>query len=180
MILNWSEVVRMLTFLVFHFSSELSLVVERQKTDGKRHTHAKVKTSEPIGMCACGIWARALYVNYQQHCIERFRSILLSGIDGWSAFKSVVTPSHRSPRQITLYSMEMCQLLVCSEYWWSEVSLHIDETESWCHSEGTTTKHYWNHRTEVKSEQKNTDLQGPTEISTINCQCIRQMCETYR
>lgn len=48
---------------------------------------------------------------------------------------SVSSPNHTD-------SMEMCQLLVCSEYWWSEVSLHIDETESWCHSEGTTTKHY--------------------------------------
>lgn len=52
----------------------------------------------------------------QKQYIEWFRSILLSGIDGWSAFKSVVTPSHRTPRQITLYSVEMCQLLVHSEY----------------------------------------------------------------
>lgn len=30
--------------------------------------------------------------------------------------KSVVTPSHRSLRQITLYLVEMCQLLVRNEY----------------------------------------------------------------
>lgn len=49
-------------------------------------------------VCAGMIRASRIYVRGDMARIELFRSNLLSGIDGWSAIKAAVTPSHRSVR----------------------------------------------------------------------------------
>lgn len=116
---DWYEVVRSCVFLVSVSHAIHGRVEERAANDRRHGIHMrKSKHRNRNGMCVRDVKERSVYdAPITLHRAVSFEpSVRYRRMEWFQVSSNTITSVSR---QITLYSVEMCQL-VRSEYWWSE------------------------------------------------------------